>query len=63
MKINAAAIGVIYRIRQQVIKIHNHGQYHDQPRLLPPMSKKKNRYKSGNQKMKGNMKSRVKHEF
>jgi hypothetical protein len=44
MKINAATTGIVNGIRQQVVKIHNHGQRHDQPRLFPSMFKEKNRY-------------------
>jgi len=63
MKINTAAIGIVKRVCQQMIKIHNHRQHHDQPRLLPSMSKQQKRCSTGNQKMKGNMKGRVKHGF
>ncbi len=43
VKINAATIGIVNGMRPQVIKIHNHGQRHDQPRLFPSIFKEKNR--------------------
>ena len=63
VKINAAAIGVINGIGQQVIKIHYHGRHHDQPRLFPSIFKEKNGDYSGNQKVKGNVKCGVNHGF
>ncbi len=63
MKIYAAAIRIVNGTRQQVVKIHNHRQRHDQPRHFPSILEEKNRYKSGNQKVKDNVKSRVDHEF
>jgi len=44
MKIYAATVGIVNRVRQQVVDVHNHGQRHDQPRLFPPIFKEKNRY-------------------
>jgi len=44
MKINAATIGIVNGTRQQVVKIHNHRQHHDQPRQLPSMFIEKKRY-------------------
>jgi hypothetical protein len=41
MKIDAATGWVINRIGHQVIKIHGHGQHHDQPRLSPAHLKEK----------------------
>jgi hypothetical protein len=43
VKINAATVGIVNGTGQQVVKINNHCQYHDKPRLLPSMFKKKNR--------------------
>jgi len=63
MKIYAATIGVVNRIRQEVIKIHNHCQRHDQPGLFPSIVKEKNRDYSGNQKVKDNVKSGMEHEL
>mgnify|MGYP001827162878 FL=1 len=42
VKINAAAVGIVNGIGQQVVKINNHCQGHDQPRLQPSMLKKNN---------------------
>jgi hypothetical protein len=63
MKINAATIGIVNGIGQQVVKIHNHRQRHDQPGLFPSIFEDKYRYQSGNQNMKGNVKSREEHEL
>jgi len=63
VKINAATVGIVNGAGQQVVKIDNHGQYHDKPHLLPSMLEKKNRYQSRNQNVKGNVKSGVNHTF
>jgi len=63
MKINAATTGVVNGTRQQVVKIYNHCQRHDQPRQFPSRFKEKNRDESGNQKVKGNVKCGVNHGF
>jgi len=63
MKIYAATVGIVNRVRQQVVKIHNYCQHHYQPRLFPSILEDKNRYKSGNQKVKDNVKSGEEHEF
>ena len=42
VKINAATVGIVNGTGQQVVKINNHGQYHDKPRLQPSIFKEKN---------------------
>lgn len=42
MEIYGAAGGIVNRIRQQVINIHDHGQDHDQPGLFPSNPKEDN---------------------
>ena len=42
VKINAATVGIVNGTGQQVVKVNNHGQHHDQPRLLPSTFKEKN---------------------
>jgi hypothetical protein len=51
MKIDAATVWVINRICQQVIKIHNHCQHHDQPRQPPAFLIEKDRNEAGNEEM------------
>ena len=43
MKINAATIGIVNGTGQQVVKVYNHRQHHDQPRRFPSRFKEKNR--------------------
>jgi len=42
VEINAATVGIVNGTGQQVVKINHHGQYHDQPSLLPSTFKEKN---------------------
>ena len=63
VRINAATVGIVNGTCQQVVKINNHGQCHDKPRLQPSMLEEKNCCETGYQKVKGYMNRRIEHEL
>ena len=63
MEIDAAPIWVVNGIRYQMVKIHEHGEYHDQPRLPPALLVEKDSNQPGNYQVKQNMNKRVRHAY
>lgn len=48
MKSNAAAVGVIYRIGEQMIEVDEHRGHHEEPGSPPLFTKEKPRHCPGN---------------
>ncbi len=55
MKSNAAAVGVVNRIGEEMIEVHEHRGQHDEPGPAPLLAEEKPRHGPGNSRVKDEM--------